>query len=182
MAYFNWPDTSLCSTSTFGEYDIYPSQAFFPEHVNVCAPETSANGWGVRSQQDYDDVDRWPTSLNPEVNLGKYKYGILKSRSLTYLSPEPTTSGTSYDQRLDPEFHWPTTEQCTQPNYTILNYDNPFASIAALEAPGLMPAPSNSEPSLLLGGFEEASTHRPRTDWGGNESEQVTDTSYVVGG
>ena len=181
MAYFNWPNTSLYSTSASGGYDVCPSQVFVPEQMDVCAPETSANGWGVHSRQYYDDVDRWPTSLEPEANLGKYKYSILKSRGLTYLSPEPTTSGTSYDQWLHTGLHWPTIEQYTQPDYGILNYDNIFASAATLGAPELLPAPSNSEPSLLLGGFEEPSTHRPRTDWGGNENEQITDTLYAVG-
>ena len=180
MACLNWPDMSLYTASTFGEYDVYPSQVFVEEHMDVCAPETSANGWGVREQQDHDDVDRWPTSLEPEVNFGKHNYNILKSRGLTCLSPEPTTSGTSYDQWLYPELHWHITEQYLQPDYTT--YGNLFASAATLEAHGSIPAPGNSEPFLLLGGFEEQGIHQPRTDWGGDESEQITDTLYAVGG
>ena len=180
MACLNWPNMSLYSTSTSGEYYGCPSQVFVSEHMGVCAPETSANGWGVREQQDYDDVDRWPTSLEPEVNLGKHNYNILKSRGLTCLSPEPTTSGTSYDQWLYPELHWHTTEQYIQPDYTT--YGNLFASAATLDAPELGPVPSNSEPSLLQGGFEEPVIHPPRTEWGGNESEQITDMLYAVGG
>ena len=182
MAYFNWPNTSLYSTSTSGGYDVCPSQVFVPEHMDVCAPETSANGWGVHSQQYYDDVDRWPTSLEPEVNFGEYDYRTLKGRGLTYLSPA-TTSGTSYDQWLFPEFCWPATERYAQPDYrTTLNYNNPSASRATLAIPDLIPAPSNSEPFVLMRGFEEPSVHRPRTDWGGNESGQISDPFYQVGG
>ena len=181
MAYFDW---SIGSTSTFGEYNAHLSQALVPEQVDVNAPETSTNAWSILpEQQDHYDVDRWPTNFEPGVNFGEYDYSILKGRGLTNLSPEPTTSGTSYDQWLFPEFCWPATERWAQPDHrTALNYDNPSASRATLEVPELMPAPSNSEPFLLLRGFEEPGVHRPRMDWGGIESGQVSDPFYEVGG
>ena len=180
MAYFNWP---IGSTFTFGEYNAYLNQALVPEQVDFNAPGTFTNGWSAPPEQGYYyDVDRWPTSLEPEVNFGEYDYRTLKGRGLTYLSPA-TTSGTSYDQWLFPEFCWPATERYAQPDYrTALNYDYPSASRATLEVPELMPAPSNTEPFVLMRGFEEPSVHRPRTDWGGNGSGQISDPFYEVGG
>ena len=123
--------------------------------------------------------DGWPINLSP----GEYDYSILKGSGLTHLSPEPTTSEPFYDEWFYLENCWPANEQCAQPDHrAALSYDNPPTSNGSSEVPETTPAPSDSKPFLLLRGFEEPSAHRPRTDWEGYESGEISDTEYEVGG
>lgn len=167
MVRFNWTNKIPYLTSTSGEYDACLSQALIPGRVDVCVPEASVYDWRVSGQQDYDNVDHWPTSLRPETSFSRYDYSPLKARGPTYLSPESAISGISYKEQTQPydqclylEHHWPTSGQYAQPdgsttlNSTTLNYGDPSASTTTSGTSGFIPAHFNGKPLLLLRDFK----------------------------
>ena len=157
MAYFNWPNTTPYPKSTYSEHDGYLSQVLAFEQVDASAPETSTNGWSASGQQSYDDVARWPTSLYPEVNLGKRNYSTLKGRVLTYISPASTSSSTQtqgYDRWIYPACYLPRTEQYTQPDYTIPNYaSNLTTSNSNYAATSNYTAPNYTTPNYITSNY-----------------------------
>ena len=195
MAFLNWPNTTLYPNSTYSEHDGCLSQALAFEQVDISAPETSTNGWSASGQQSYDDVARWPTSLYPEVNLGKRNCSTLKGRVLTYISPASTSSETQtkgYDQWIYPEHYLPTTEQYTQPDYTIPNYasnlttSNPNISNYAATYNYTTPTyitPTYTTPSYITQNYATQNYATPSyatTNYGASASKETLEASELL--
>ena len=142
MSYFNGDNTNFYPTSTLGGFDDYPHQMPVLEHVDVCIPQTSTNGWSIHEQQGYAGGSL--TSLRPEASFGEYNHGPLKSHNLTRISPDSTSSETSYEVQTQShnrpsssKGYVPVVGKYAQSYYSsILGRDNSFASAAASEALG----------------------------------------------
>jgi hypothetical protein len=140
MVYFNNTDDAnlYTTTSTSGEFDLYPSQTLATEWANGQNYDAFANGWSAGYAVGS------PRSLRAEASFGKHNniplddHGLMCTSLQTLYPRRRATITTIY-----PGHHWPVANQHAQSYHSdTINRSDSFVNTMAPEFSAAISTPS----------------------------------------